>query len=257
MLDTRIGNRYSFRVAGSYRALVQGARQRSCRAGVVFRAALVAGLMVSVASCAVEADPFQEGKEALARGDYAEAFCLWKPLALHGHSDAQYHLGWFYANGFGLRVDPVKAAEWWRKAANQGHVDAQYALGTALLSGEGIPRDFEEAMQWLLKAARQGNEDAQDVIKSLLRRQGGEISAFLPRLVGEDWLGARLRTQVSKANARAGPGLDRAVLTELERGARMTEISRNGSWVQVLISEPVTLAWVHEKLVAPVPGASR
>ncbi|MBL3588487.1 MAG: hypothetical protein JMN24_01670, partial [gamma proteobacterium endosymbiont of Lamellibrachia anaximandri] len=54
-----------------------------------------------------QADRFDLGLIALQRGDFAEAFCIWNPLAVEGHKDAAYNLGWLYANGNGLRVDQV------------------------------------------------------------------------------------------------------------------------------------------------------
>ena len=46
-------------------------------------------------------------------GDYAEAYCLWRPLAEQGYAEAQYHLGWLYANGNGLAVDIDRALGFW------------------------------------------------------------------------------------------------------------------------------------------------
>ena len=38
-----------------------------------------------------------------------------------GVAEAQYQLGWLYANGNGLRVDLARGIEWWRRAAARGH----------------------------------------------------------------------------------------------------------------------------------------
>ena len=45
-----------------------------------------------------------------------------------GRATAQYNLGVSYANGEGVKKDPVKAARWYRKAAEQGHAGAEKAL---------------------------------------------------------------------------------------------------------------------------------
>lgn len=34
--------------------------------------------------------------DSLNAGDFAEAFCIWRPLAMQGHVEAAYHLGWLY-----------------------------------------------------------------------------------------------------------------------------------------------------------------
>ncbi len=57
-------------------------------------------------------DAFQMGMASMKAGDYAEAYCLWRPLAMRGHTEAAFHLGWLYANGNGLRVNVPKAVYW-------------------------------------------------------------------------------------------------------------------------------------------------
>ena len=56
------------------------------------------------------------------------------------------------------------AAEWYRKAADQGDADAQYKLGLFYENGYGVTQDKEQAMQWYKKAAEQGNESAKSAI---------------------------------------------------------------------------------------------
>ena len=48
--------------------------------------------------------------------------------AEQGNAQAQFNLGWMYANGEGVRQDPVQAVQWYRKAAEQGLGNAQYNL---------------------------------------------------------------------------------------------------------------------------------
>ena len=90
-----------------------------------FRAILLslAGILPTHANAA--APSFDEGMQALGRGDYAIAYCHWLPLAKRGYAEAQYHVGWLYANGNGLAVDIKRALHWWMRAAEQGHTDAQ------------------------------------------------------------------------------------------------------------------------------------
>ena len=64
------------------------------------------------------------------------------------------------------------AAEWYRKAADQGDADAQYKLGVFYENGYGVTQDKEQAMQWYKKAAEQGNESAKNAID---RMQGGGL----------------------------------------------------------------------------------
>ena len=61
----------------------------------------------------------QAGLEALELRNYAEAFHQWKDLADKDNPEAQYHIGWLYANGFGVGVDVPMAISWWERAAEQ------------------------------------------------------------------------------------------------------------------------------------------
>jgi TPR repeat protein len=88
---------------------------------------------------------------AMQSGHYAEAYCNWKPLAKRGDADAQYNLGWLYANGLGMHVDPSMAAYWWRLAASQDNHDAQFALAFAIVSGDIDSESIKEAQTYLLK----------------------------------------------------------------------------------------------------------
>ena len=195
------------------------------------------------------AEQFQAGMEAMERGDYAEAYCAWRPLAEQGDAEAQYNLGWFYANGYGVRVNPETALQWWRRAAEQGHVEAQFALGRTYASGDGVEEDPSKAIPWLVKAARQGHEDAQVVLGKALRENSSQIREMLPLLVDQPWLGREREGKGDKTNARAGPGIDNEVVTTLDKGARVREIARSGSWTLVLLRTPPALVWVHSRLL--------
>lgn len=86
---------------------------------------------------------------------------LLKKGADSGHVEAQYVLGVYYLNGYGVPENPEKASFWFRKAADQGHADAQNILGYLYGRGLGIPKDSERAAYWYQKAANQGSADAQ------------------------------------------------------------------------------------------------
>jgi len=194
-------------------------------------------------------DQFQQGTEAMERGDYAEAYCAWRPLAEQGDAQAQYNLGWFYANGYGVQVNPTKAVDWWQRAGEQGHIEAQFALGMMYASGDGMEPDLSQAIPWLLKAARQGHEDARDVLRKSLRENPEQLGEILPLLADQEWLGSQREVKGDKTNARAGPGTDHAVVTTLDKGARVQEIARSGSWVLVLLRQPLALVWIHSRLL--------
>jgi TPR repeat protein len=87
-----------------------------------------------------------------------------------GSMNAQRDLGANFATGdwTGPR-DPAQGAEWYRKAAEHGHSDAQYNLGFMYLLGEGIPPDPEEGLRWLHRSAVQGEANACRLLADLYR----------------------------------------------------------------------------------------
>ncbi len=60
--------------------------------------------------------------------DYDRAIQLLCAAALRGSAEAQYELGWMYANGRGRARDDVQAAAWFRLAAAQGDSHAALML---------------------------------------------------------------------------------------------------------------------------------
>lgn len=144
------------------------------------------------------ADPrLVPARDALERGDHAQAIDQLRPLAARGdteagfllglaletapdplanptgahdaylgaaksgHPAAQNNLGAIYYDGRGVRPDYVEAARWYRAAAEQGNVEAQYNL--ALLYGKGLGVTQSDALmaQWLTRAAQAGSTRAQ------------------------------------------------------------------------------------------------
>jgi len=81
--------------------------------------------------------------------------------ATRGEADAQFSLGFCYANGAGVDKDEEEAVRWYRKAAEQGHAFAQCDLGLCYGSGVGIAKNEQEAARWCRKAAEQGDPRAQ------------------------------------------------------------------------------------------------
>jgi len=140
-------------------------------------------------SAPVAAQGVKAGIDAYARGDYAAALAVWRPLAGKGDADAMFNLGQAYRLGKGVSIDLGEALSWYNRAATAGHVDAQTQLGilyfqngnqlsglrwlkqaadagepraqllygTALFNGDGlIRRDPELAYRYVAKSAAQG-----------------------------------------------------------------------------------------------------
>lgn len=62
-------------------------------------------------------------------------------------------IGELYANGFGVRQDWTKAADWYRLASQRGDPQASYALAMLMLAGRGVTKDPAAGRQLLARAA--------------------------------------------------------------------------------------------------------
>ena len=80
-----------------------------------------------------------------------------------GDVNAQFRLGYMYANGEGaLLQDHAEAVKLYRLAAEQGLADAQTLLGLIYARGTDVPEDYVVAYAWLNLAAAQGHELARE-----------------------------------------------------------------------------------------------
>jgi len=93
--------------------------------------------------------------------DDTQAVAWYRHNADLGDAEAQFNLGWRYANGKGVGKDDAQAVAWYRKAAEQGHAGAQANLGYMFNAGRGVPKDDAQAAMWYRRAAEQGSAGAQ------------------------------------------------------------------------------------------------
>ena len=108
--------------------------------------AIAAIVLVSAIAAPAAADMFEDAVDAHARGDYAKALRLIRPLANDGSATAQFNLGVMYLTGRGVQQDYSAAALWFRKAAEQNYARAQSNLGTLYRDGRGVAQDHPEAV---------------------------------------------------------------------------------------------------------------
>lgn len=188
---------------------------------------------------------------ALLEGNFAEAYCQWKPLAERGHAESQYNLAWLYANGNGLNVDMHTAHHWWRAAAEQGHADAQFAIGLALTTGEGIDKDLGQATQWFLRAARNGHLDSREILSRLNADPDIDLLSVQPDLVEEPWFGSIGVITGDRINVRENPSTDASIVGRLEQGSEVRVLGRKGDWLQIVLAGETghRIAWVYHALV--------
>ena len=89
-------------------------------------AAMILAATTLMAAHTASAASVQDGMIALLQGDAQRAYSIWQPLALRGDRDAQYHLGYMYQTGTGVKKDPKQALYWYNLAAKNGHWKAPY-----------------------------------------------------------------------------------------------------------------------------------
>ncbi|MCZ6603613.1 MAG: tetratricopeptide repeat protein [Alphaproteobacteria bacterium] len=142
------------------------------------------------------------GLQAYDLGNYRKAFTEWLPLALDGNPDAQFNIGFMYANGLGVDKCVIEAIVWYRRAANSGIADAQYNLGLVLINGDGVVRDLEQAARWFFEASLRGHPEAQVNMGMLLSVGAG---------AAPDLVRAYKWTGLAVAQMQEGEGRDLAL----------------------------------------------
>lgn len=197
------------------------------------------------------ADDFETALEAAQRGDYAVAYCIWRPLAEGGHVPSQYHLGWMYANGEGLVLNEEEAVRWWRPAADKGHTEAQFRMAMAYLYGEGVEKDHARAIDWLLVVARKGDQDARSLLFRLAADGNVAALSLLRRLLKGGWegLGDLRKVGVDRGNLRARPSTQSKVVTVVTQGQALVAWGGSGDWLQVGLEGTDVIAWVHRSII--------
>ena len=194
-----------------------------------------------------------EGVEAAARGDHAEAYWRWRPLADAGMAEAQYHLGWLYANGNGLRVDVPEAIEWWQRAAQSGYSDAEFAIGMAYLNGETrtLKKDLGRALEWLARAGGHGNPDAREIVERLVLSETEKVLVLRPQVLSQPWLGTPVRVRADTAAIVGKPSTKAKTLAETRKGMTLRRVEKRKGWLLVVLPDGSGLGWVAASAVEP------
>ncbi|HEY0719698.1 MAG TPA: tetratricopeptide repeat protein [Gammaproteobacteria bacterium] len=101
--------------------------------------------------------------------NYVKAAQWLTAAAEQGLTEAQRLLAWLYANGYGVEQDYAQARHWFTRAAEGGDAKAQYSLGFMYQTGyyETTP-DTREMLKWFQRSADQGNASAQLALGKLL-----------------------------------------------------------------------------------------
>ncbi|MCZ6720230.1 MAG: tetratricopeptide repeat protein [Alphaproteobacteria bacterium] len=123
------------------------------------RAGLTVLLLLAFAAPTVAGD--DAAYEAYHKGDYAEAYRLWIPLAEAGDPSAQYNIAVMHHHGLGVERVLSRAVRWYARAAENGNAKAQTVIGDFYVDGYWEGEDYAAAASWYALAAEQGNAEAQ------------------------------------------------------------------------------------------------
>ncbi len=85
-------------------------------------------ITLGLTACASDQTRLVQGKQDFIQEDYHQAFKTLEPLAVKGHADAQYAVGYMYYYGYGTPQNDQLAFKWMQSAAAQGQHDATQAL---------------------------------------------------------------------------------------------------------------------------------
>ena len=119
------------------------------------------------------AAPIDDAAAAYARGDYAAALRITRPLAAKGEAWAQSNLGFMYSKGQGVEKNDAEAVKWFRLAATQRDALGQSNLGLVYANGQGVVQDYAEAVKWYRLAAAQGLAKAQSNLGAMYGKGQG------------------------------------------------------------------------------------
>ena len=85
--------------------------------------------------------------------NYEQAVYWFTKAAEQGNAEAQFALGFCYANGEGIEQNYEQAVYWYAKAAEQDNMDALYNLGKCYERGEGAEQNYDKAAALMTKVA--------------------------------------------------------------------------------------------------------
>jgi TPR repeat protein len=227
---------------------------------MTYKASIKGYLLICLAAAFnnVVASDLDDAVTAMRTGDFAEAYCIMRPLAENGDADAQYNIGWMYMNGYGLRVNDSLALEWWQKAAEQGHSDASFSIGMLYSLGDGeVSKDSDAAIDNYLVAAIDGHEDAIAILKSMMLRNDETISNRLYSIINdhESLFGIQRQVKAKKLNARKGPSTESRIMAVLLKGDVVLELNKQELWSQVVVlgdEEINQTVWVYNPLLEDI-----
>jgi len=180
---------------------------------------------------------FSDGAKADDRGDYVEAYRLWKPLAEKGDARAQFNIGSMNLKGEGVKQDYPAALMWFKRAANKNYPSATYNLGLMYVNGYGTPIDYKAAIKWFERAAKFDIKEAQYQLGMRYLKGEGVAQSDV---VAAKWF--HLAADQGDANSQYNYGL----MLKLGRGSRQDYVEAL-KWFELSSKGGVEWAQSHIK----------
>jgi len=213
----------------------------------ILLAVAVLGVQQQVPAAGV-ATQLEKAEEMARAGNFAPAYCIWRPLADKGNAEAQFNLGWLYRNGDGMAVDKLQAQQLWEAAAEEDHAEAQMALGTLYSMERTTPENRALAVRWFRAAAEQGFEDALLILLDYADEGDQQALDAVTSLIQQEKVGTRLAIHVDKGNVRARPSTQAAVLITLPRNSWLLKLDDRGDWIRVWVPPLQKTGWAFHSL---------
>ena len=151
----------------------------------------------------------KKGVVTYEKGDNAEAFKIFKSLAVKGIAEAQAYLAVMYGKGLGISKDDAKALEWYQKATSQGHEGAQNNLGVMYEYGDGVSQDAAKAFGCYQMASAQGHAGVQYNLGRMYANGKGVEKNFS---LAADWYLKAAEQEFVEAQFELGKIFDSGVL---------------------------------------------
>ena len=216
-------------------------------------------LYLATFSTSVLSEDIEDATHAMREGNFAEAYCMLRPLAASGDAEAQYNVGWMYLNGYGLAINDSLALEWWQRASDQGYTDASFSLAVLYSLGEGqVKKDSDLALDYYLMAIDDGHEDATLIVKSMLLRDDKSIHQRAPDILKKyaHLFGEKRQVRSRRANIRSGAGKEHKIIKVLDKGNVVIELMKQNKWSQIVLPEGDKIAWIFSSLLEPYSDSS-
>ncbi len=104
------------------------------------------------------AEELKHARKALSEGDYAKAYTAYRKVAEGGENPlADFTVGLFHRNGWGMAENPQEACRWFERAARGAVPTGAHYYAECLLEGTGGAPDPEGAAAWFGKASSYGH----------------------------------------------------------------------------------------------------